>query len=217
MESTTDRRDLLFLSAFGAFVGFKLWSAKSIASFPRSLFFQPQYFQNIAALLPQDTEENFAYAAWDWVGSQIPYEPVGSDMIFTDGQVECDKCFLGIEVLKRGEGNCVAKSSLLASTLLTMVPPERVGIAIGTVSDSLGMMSGHAWCLYQKPDGVWYLLESTTPPKGWITEVESTRYEKHLVMSLTDFWCDDPELCISASGAIKIAISARCPCETLDR
>lgn len=129
-------------------------------------FFQPAAVSSIAQELPQLTEDDFIISAWQFVGS-IPYEAIGSDMEFANGRVYCQDCYLPTQTLTRKVGNCVAKSSLLASILANKISLSRIQIVIGNyVGESQG---GHAWVELWKGDN-WYLLEATKTPSSqpWV-------------------------------------------------
>lgn len=132
-------------------------------------FFQPASVSDIASQLPYSSEDEFTLAAWEYVGGRIPYEPLGSDMGFGTKAIECEDCYFPTQVISRKKGNCVAKSSLLASLLVNRVSEDRVSIMVG---DFHGDYNSHAWVSMER-GGAWYVLEATAPPaksKPWLPE-----------------------------------------------
>lgn len=150
---------LTFMAAFGAGMTI-IAKRKNYQVYNLGQFFQPAAVKDIASQLPNSTEDEFSLAAWQLVGS-IPYEAIGSDMEFYNGQVYCEDCYLAPQTLDRQVGNCVAKSALLASILANRISMNRIQIVIGNyVGENIG---GHAWVeLYRNTD--WYLLEATKTP-----------------------------------------------------
>ncbi len=200
MKSTTG----LLVAAgvvLGTVVLLKRASGGEYISFPASDFFQPTKVSALAeSLYPEDaTEDEFILNAWQWVGSSIVYEPIGSDIDF-DGQIiKCLYCWTVEQTLQRGMGNCVCKSSVLASLLLNYIAPERVHMVIGGFS--LDGVGGHAWLTCER-NGVDYILEATSTPKPqpWIPATSmSTVYIPYATFSQVDFSCLDHSFCLKVN------------------
>jgi hypothetical protein len=151
-----------------------------------SEFFQPHAVASIAKQFPYTSEDEFTLAAWDYVGRQIPYEPLGSDMEFGDLAIECEDCYFPMQVIARNKGNCVAKSSLLASILTNRIANDRVSIMVG---DLYSARNSHAWVSMER-GGSWYILESTAPPdkrNPWLPEEQAyAMYNPHVEIN-TDY------------------------------
>jgi hypothetical protein len=198
------KRNTGLLVAAGVALGAVILLRKSngeYVSFPASDFFQPAKVASLAEeLYPEGiSEDEFILAAWQWVGSQIVYEPIGSDIDF-DGQiVKCLYCWTVEQTLQRKLGNCVCKSAGLASLLLNYIAPERIHMVIGGFSmDGVG---GHAWLTVER-NGADYILEATSTPKAqpWISaDVMSTIYIPYAVFSQVDFTCVDHSFCIQVN------------------
>jgi len=213
MEADDNSRFFMGVAAsmLGGFLLTRIPTKSPIAvTFPVSDFFQPQAVAEVAQAFPSETEEDFVWSVWNYVGIAIKYEPIGSDMYFIGNYVSCDKCFIGADAIARTEGNCVSKSSLLASLLLNRIPDDRIALVIGEVFNTNGVAAGgHCWVEYMDPSGTWYVLESTTPPKGWIpVAVVSDQYVPHVVLSNGSYTCDDEGLCQTVT-ALKIG----CGCD----
>jgi hypothetical protein len=171
--------------------------------FPVQGFFEPAKVAWVADQLPQDNEDEFILAAWDFA-ADIPYEPVGTDLDFVEGEVVCDGCYSVVQTLNRELGNCVGKSALLASILLNRIEQSRVFMAVGHYLDR-GRSSGHAWVELER-DGDLYLLESTQPPSSnpWRLATRSSAYTPYATFSQERFDCLNHSFCIQAG---------RCNCE----
>lgn len=174
--------------------------------FPVSAFLQPDAVLDIAQSLPEP-EDEFILSAWRLVGDSISYEPVGSEIIFTDSKVRCLSCFFPAEVLRRRKANCVGASSLLASILLTRLPPDRVSMVIGNLSAN--GVGGHAWVEVSRY-GDWYILEATRSPKAapWKKVSTTDEYLPSAIISASGVRCADEGVCIKVSD---------CPCMRGDR
>ncbi len=183
-------------------------------TFPVSSFFQPESVSSLADSLPNTSEEEFVSAAWDYVGSRIPYEAIGSDLYIQGDLCTCEDCYLGVSAIIRGKGNCVSKSSLLASILTNRVPKDRVAIVIGEVFNSVGVSGGgHCWVEYMAPDGTWYVLESTIPPRGWIpVAMVSSQYIPSFILVDGSYQCDDPNMCATVT---KLSVGCNCQATVL--
>ena len=173
-------------------------------TFAVSDFIQPELVAGIAASLPEN-EDDFILAAWEMVGNEITYEPIASDIYFLGDTVQCLKCYRATAALERRLGNCVAKSSLLASILANRIPDDRLMMVIGDLRNN--GTGGHAW-LNVNRGGKWYLVESTLPPKmsnPW-TEVSATGsvYIPAIYISRNEFICGDPEMCFTAGMSVAI-------------
>jgi hypothetical protein len=198
-----------FMSLVG--LGLAFWNViPHLETYNPSDFFQPGAVASIANSLPME-EDKFVIAAWEWVAQQIPYEPIGSQMNFTHGQIECMDCFLPLQSLERDEGNCVAKSALLASILANRIALNRIHIMVGKYTGGGGITNkggGHAWVeLYR--EGNYYLLESTAMPNEFYPWVlaDSTYplYEPMVLITSSFVECEDPAVC---------AGTAKCSCES---
>ena len=197
----TDKRTFFYAVAAGTVAGVLVTCIHSLANksdyatFPLSDFFQPEAVEALAAQIPAETEEEFVYSAWEFVGRNIRYEAVGSDMDFYDHSVSCLDCYLPPAVLKRGAANCVGKSALLASLLLTRLSSSQVMMSIGTLSTN--HIGGHAW-IEAEIGGRWYLLESTiAPPSDPWRPVAAlgSLYVPSLKFSPVAYECFDPGVC----------------------
>ncbi|MFA5377975.1 MAG: transglutaminase family protein [Dehalococcoidia bacterium] len=160
-----------------------LATRKTYQVYSLGAFFQPQAVKQIADSMPHTTEDEFVLSAWQYVGA-IPYEAIGSDMEFTNGEVYCEDCYLPNQTLDRKVGNCVAKSALLASILANRIAMNRIQIIVGNYvgADNSG---GHAWVELWRGNN-WYLLEATkTPsyPVPWIpAESSYNSYKPEIVL-----------------------------------
>lgn len=165
------------------------------ATFPLDEFFQPEAVSELADQIPGETDREFTLSAWEFVGRDIHYEAIGSDMDFYNHSVKCLDCYLPLEVLKKGSANCVGKSSLLASLLLNRLPASSVMMSIGTLATN--HIGGHAW-VEAEVGGTWYLLESTiAPPSNPWRPVQAlgSIYIPSLKFSPVAYQCLDPGLC----------------------
>jgi hypothetical protein len=186
-------------TVLGAVVLIKLTSeafASQYVSFPASDFFQPDKVTYLADLLSAEDEDEFILNAWDYVGRTITYEPVGSDINFDGQTISCLYCWTVEQTLARGMGNCVCKSSVLASILLNRLAPERVHMVIGGFA--LDGVGGHAWCQIDR-NGAQYILEATSPPKAqpWVpAAIMGSVYIPYAVFSPLDFVCVDNHFCL---------------------
>ena len=170
-------------------------------TFPAASFFQPVKVKDIADDLRSisETEDEFILNSWDWVGRSIAYEPIGSDIDFNGQMVSCQYCYTVDQTLRRGQGNCVAKSALLGSILLNYLDPRRVSMAIGVYSDGREQ-GGHAW-LEVSRNGAFYIVEATAPPysQPWRTAASLSRtYIPYTLFSEEAFQCLDDRICLQA-------------------
>ena len=187
-------------TVLGAVVLIKLTSkafASQYVSFPASDFFQPDKVTYLADLLAAEDEDEFILNAWNYVGLGITYEPIGSDINFDGETISCLYCWTVEQTLARGLGNCVCKSSVLASILLNRLAPERVHMVIGGFAmDGVG---GHAWLTVNRGGGE-YIVEATSPPKAvqpWVpASLMSSVYIPYAVFSPLDFACLDNHFCV---------------------
>jgi hypothetical protein len=193
---------VIFLSLVGIGIG---WSvAKKMSAYSTGHFFQPQIVKDIADQLPTDNEDDFIYSAWKMVGD-TPYEAIGSAMDFVKGEVYCADCYFPAETLERNEGNCVAKSSLLASILANRISSKRIQIVVGKYVGE----GGHAWVELWR-DNAWYLLESTKSPDRYehpwmIADGQYAKYKPEMIMesdSLRDVSNEDIESMIGCDCGI---------------
>ncbi|MDM7999977.1 MAG: hypothetical protein QUS33_08255 [Dehalococcoidia bacterium] len=166
--------------------------------FPAAGFFEPEKVKWIADQLPDDSEDEFILAAWDFVARDITYEPVGSDIDFVDGMVYCDSCYSVQQTLNRQMGNCVSKSALLASILLNRLAPDRVWMAVGNFGT--GRVAGHAWVQIERGGKV-YIIETTAPPPAypWKEASASPSYQPYAVFCQQEFDCLNHSFCLEAS------------------
>ena len=153
----------------------------------------------IAASLPAD-EASFVYSALDFVGKDIAYEPVGSDIKVLGNIVSCRKCLLPATTLSRRQGNCVAKSALLLSILRHRIPASDVYMAIGTLSD----VGGHAWVTLRQ-NGGWQILESTKAAIYSQSEGIASMYAPEMFLNDQGVSCYSDKVCVSVK-------SRSCPC-----
>lgn len=170
-------------------------------TFPATSFFQPGRVRDIADDLNavSGSEDDFILNSWDWVGRSIAYEPIGSDIDFSGEMVSCQYCYTVDQTLRRGQGNCVAKSALLGSILLNYLEPRRVNMAIGVYSDGREQ-GGHAW-LQVARGGAIYVVEATAPPhlRPWRTTAALSRtYIPYTLFSTEVFQCLDDHICLQA-------------------
>jgi hypothetical protein len=158
-------------TVLGAVVLIKLTSkafASQYVSFPASDFFQPDKVTYLADLLATEDEDEFILNAWNYVGLGITYEPIGSDINFDGETISCLYCWTVEQTLARGLGNCVCKSSVLASILLNRLAPERVHMVIGGFAiDGVG---GHSWIEIDR-NGTRYIVEATSPLAAGVSDV----------------------------------------------
>jgi hypothetical protein len=185
----------------GAVVLLKNGSGGQYVTFPASDFFQPQTVSAQATDLYQEgmTEDEFILAAWQWVGSTITYEPIGSDIDFNGELIKCLYCWTVDQTLARGKGNCVCKSAVLASILLNYINPERIHMVIGGFS--LDGVGGHCWVTVNR-NGTDYILEATATPKDppWMAaDLMSEIYIPYAVFSQVDFSCVDHSFCLKVN------------------
>lgn len=187
----------LFIEFLGSLLaGFAVWgiaSSLSSRSFSTGDFVDPEAVADIAAALPQD-EDSFILSTWKYVTDNIQYQGYSSNLHFVNDIIKCSGCRVPEATLKAGRGNCVSMSSVLASILRNRLPPERVFMAVGEMR--LDGVGGHAWCQVQRRNGRWYLLESTSPPKGWVpVDTVSYIYEPFALYNDRLFYCYSEELC----------------------
>ncbi len=144
-------------------------------------FFQPGDVKSIAQQLPHGSEDEFILAAWNYVANTIPYEHLASDMSFRNGEVMCADCYFPTEIIARDKGNCIAKSSLMASILANRIPMDRIQIIVGEYLGS--STGGHAWIeLWRQGD--WDLIETTAPPGNQPWQVATTLYGRKYMPSV---------------------------------
>lgn len=190
---------MIGLVAVSIVAGILLLAGRPARLDPRE-FFRPDLVYDIAARFPQE-ENGFVMAAWNYV-SGITYEHIGSDMTFLqDGIIVCEDCYLPSQTLAREVGNCVAKSSLLASLLATKLPAERIHMIIGSYGPNRET-GGHAWVeLFRQND--WYLLETTKTPSTniWVTgDSQYPLYDPGVMITPNDVVCADKFFCESLSS-----------------
>lgn len=180
-----------------------LLQRRNFAVLAASNFYRPDLVQEIANKLPNDRDA-FILAAWHYVATAFPYEDIGSEMSFQNGYIECVDCYLPNQTLDREEGNCVAKSSLLASILVTKLPASTVHIIIGHYTDRVS--GGHAWVEIYR-DNAWYLLDATKTPdfnNPWkLADLSFPQYDPGVLITNDSITVEDP-----AYGVI----SANCNC-----
>jgi hypothetical protein len=184
-------------------------SVSGLITFPVSEFILPEEVAPLYSTFQQADETEFVYAVWDYVGSSIPYEAIGSELYVRGDYCTCADCYLGLDAVTRKKGNCVSKSSLLASLLVNRIPGNRVALVIGEVYNTQGVSGGgHCWVEYQSPDGVWYVLESTVPPVGWIpVAMVSEQYIPNLILIDGSYQCNDHDICETVT---KLTIGCSC-------
>ena len=189
-------------AVLGAVVFIKLTSkvfGSQYVSFPASDFFQPEKVSGLAATLDDEDEDQFILNAWNYVGRNITYEAIGSDINFDGQTISCLYCWTVDQTLARGIGNCVCKSSVLASILLNRLPPSRVHMVIGGFA--LDHVGGHAYLLVDR-NGTQYVVEATAPPKAqpWVPASSvATIYLPYAVFSPIDFRCVDTHFCVKVN------------------
>lgn len=170
-------------------------------TFPVSNFFQPSKVTELAASFDAPVEDDFILNAWNWVGTEITYESVPSDIEFLGNIITCLYCYTVEETLARGIGNCVNKSALLASILLNRLSTDRVYMIIGGYSKG-GTVGGHAWLNVYR-NGEWYLVEATSPPQAqpWIpVSGTSEIYLPYATFSAQTFQCVDHSICLKVGA-----------------
>lgn len=164
--------------------------------FPAQDFFQPESVAALAQSFDTGDIDESITIAWQWVGQEIKYEAVGSDIDFNDGYVTCLHCYTAEETLRRGQGNCVSKSALLGSILIHYLQPSDIRLVIGGFA--LDGVGGHCW-LEVKLQGIWYLIEATSPPKSenWIpVSLMSTTYLPYAIISMDGLDCRNNSFCL---------------------
>lgn len=187
----------LFIEFLGSLIaGFAIWGIASSLGYKKlstADLVAPEPFSQVAASMPAD-EDQFIQAACDYVLNNVQYQGYASNLYFVGDMITCSGCRLPEKTLTLGKGNCVAMSSVLASILRNRIPPERIFMAVGEVRfDGIG---GHAWCVVQRKDGRWYLLESTTPQKGWVPlESVVNIYIPYSYFNDQLFYCYSDSLC----------------------
>lgn len=156
-------------------------------------FIDPDAFADIAAQLPQDPSE-YALEAWDLVGRQIPYSHYGSILHFGDDYARCKRCHLPLDIVRRGRGNCVAKSQVLVSLLRNRFSASDTYMAIGQLN--VNGTGGHAWVILNHNG--WHILESTMPPpdQPWVSASRlSEIYIPEAMVNDRGLVCLDEEIC----------------------
>ena len=130
---------------------------------------KPQAVSHIASTFPQN-ELDFVLSCWDFVATEIEYQPIISDVDVLDSIIQCGSgCTNPISVLNAGKANCFGSSILLVSLLRNKLPPERVFMALGELRKN--GTGGHAWCIAHPQFGSWYTLEATLdklPENPWV-------------------------------------------------
>lgn len=154
---------------------------------------------------------DFALNAWKYVGSNIGYSFFGSHLHFFDSSVKCAKCSLPMDVAVKGQSNCVGKAALLTSILRDRYSSDEVYMVVGQFkSPSSGLDGGHAW-VNIKRDGIWYVMESTSPPpisNTWRSAYDlSDNYMPDAWVNDDGLICYDPEVC-----SLEFSVS-ECPCK----
>lgn len=202
MTEKTDPKNLLVAAAVigaTAVAVAKVISSVSVSGydvFPASNFFQPSKVSELAASIDAPTEDDFILNAWDWVGRNITYEFVPSDITLLGDIITCLYCYTVEETLARGVGNCVNKSALLASILLNRLASDRVLMIIGEYIQG-GSASGHSWLNVYR-NGGWYLVEATSIPQAqpWVpVEATGKIYVPQAIFSAQTFQCVDHSIC----------------------
>ncbi|MHB8084320.1 MAG: hypothetical protein ACYDHZ_00645 [Dehalococcoidia bacterium] len=200
VASVNHKEVVIYLAAAALVGGLIVIRRDEYSVFPAGAFFQPAEVADIAAAIPGDTEDEFVLNAWKYVGGQLAYEPIGSDMFFENGEVKCLQCFMPTEAVKRGKGNCVAKSSLLSSILANYIDTSRIRMVVGEVNSVSS--GGHAWVLLNR-SGEWDLLESTQTPgsQPWKKADDLTSiYKPSVVLSPESFYCTDSKVCVKLAS-----------------
>ncbi len=169
-----------------------------IQSYPASRLINPNIVAPYALSMPED-EDSFILAAWQEVSDGVQYEGYGTELYLLKDSVKCDKCLLPEFMLQQEHpnGNCVAKSFMLASLLRNRLPPDRVYVALGDVRGE-----GHAWVIAQRSDGQWYNIETTVAFTGeWVPLSEATDYHPEALMNDKTHVCYSPEFCLTVKEA----------------
>lgn len=187
------------LIALGMGVGLTIWLSRRSITLVAADFFRPDLVADITVDFPQN-EDDFILAAWNYVAG-IPYEAIGSDIYVQENIIECADCYLPATTLERRIGNCLAKSALLASILMTRLPAEYVHIIIGSYKyEEIG---GHAWTEVYR-DGAWYLLESTREPNmlnPWLLADDSyPLYDPAVLITSNRISCEDEKYCTAIAN-----------------
>ncbi|MDD5703274.1 MAG: hypothetical protein PHU23_14650 [Dehalococcoidales bacterium] len=194
-----ENRPLAFAGFMGALAtGILLWCIiPRYFKLTSKAFFQPASVSKIAASLPYGTEDEFVLAAWNYVGN-LPYENLGSNMEFYGDVIQCADCYLGSQAVQRQKGNCVSKSSLLASILANRMDINRLKLVVGDYEGEKNQ--GHMWVEWWRiPQNNWYILESTAQPQypdPWMMADDyTTTYIPSTFISLDEIECLDNNYC----------------------
>jgi len=193
MNSEKEESRLFFTVMSSLTAGFLLWWIQSRfeRTFSLSTFINPNAVASLASQLPED-EDAFILSAWQ-VASDLPYIAKDTEFKIVDSSIKCEKCYLPAEVLKLGAGNCVSKIVLLTSLLRNRLPSSRVYMVVGNLNmDGVG---GHSWSVVER-NGTWYLLESTSPPRGWFETLSLPSYEPLVYFNDAGKSCLDDNICI---------------------
>jgi hypothetical protein len=192
-----ENRPLAFAGFAGAIAAtLILWCViPSYSKLTSKAFFQPNSVSSIADSLPHSTEDEFVLAAWQYVGS-LPYENIGSNLEFYKNFIQCADCYLGPQAVKRDKGNCVSKSSLLASILANRIDIGRIKLVVGNYEGEKNM--GHMWVEWWRNND-WFILESTDVPhypNPWMrAEDYEDTYIPSTFISLDEVECLDSNYC----------------------
>ncbi|MFH1486985.1 MAG: hypothetical protein ABIH46_13010 [Chloroflexota bacterium] len=207
MESPAKALVVAGLSVSAIFLLLRLKSNRARISLTR--LFNAEAVKHLADQLPRTSEDDFILAAWQAVGQDVVYQSYGSILVFSPDLVDCQRCLLPEQVIRKMGGNCVAKSVLLVSILRNRLPSRRVYMAVGTLNHN-GSSGGHAWVLVQR-HGAWYVLESTMSPpldNPWMpVSLASESYTNEATVNDKHLNCYDPSVC-----EYKIAVASKCPC-----
>ncbi len=215
-ESTGEKIFLGFLASLA--VGGTMWWMQSrlrYVDLHTSQLFQPDAAKNIANSLPYEIEDDFLLSAWDFVGRDIAYEPLGSKMDFNGDIITCAKCYMPEETLSRGRANCVGKSILYASIIVNKIPANRVNIVVGELAHN--GVGGHAWVeLYR--NGSWYLIETTKPPPSqpWVKANDMySIYIPAVYLSESEVSCGENTYCVKFNehSCLIPSIDKSCGCD----
>ena len=200
MNGLSGEQQFILITTASFLSGIMLWVTQRrfpSATFLTSELINPLAVSSIVADLNLSSDEDTAILeAWQWVGAEIDYSSYGSFLTLTQDTITCEKCLLPLETVAAGEGNCVAKSALLASILRTFMSPERVFLAIGRYHRN--GTGGHAWVEIER-GGTWYIVEATGPPSSpnpWVASaLVCLLSEPDAFVNDVYLDCLDPNLC----------------------
>ena len=199
----TDRRggDILLIGAVSSLMagGLIWWIQSRTEKLNLTDFVDLETTAPIAAGFPAD-KSSYIYSALDFVGREIAYEPIGSNIKVFGNTVNCRKCLLPSATLSRMKGNCVAKSALLLSILRHRIPASDVYMAIGTLSG----IGGHAWVALRR-NGGWQTLESTRSASYSQSEEIASMYNAEVFLNDQEVSCYSDKVCVRVN-------SRSCPC-----